>query len=669
MSDDGGRMKFFRPRAARVFRFILHPSSFALFLLLAACNNDPHPPALEKTRPDGSPWQVRYTPLPDDPRSLDPQFSYDTVGHSVIALLYESLLQYHPFKVDPYELTPCLADTMPERKRLGNGRESYLIHLKSGLFFHDDPCFEATQGIGREVVAEDVAYAFKRIADPKVECPVFSTLEDYVEGLHEAYADAKRNGFFDYQKPLPGVEVVDKYTVRITLAKPYPQILYWLAMPFTAPVPHEAVDYYDGIPHEGKVREQFKFHPVGTGPFRLVEWSRNRLIRLERFDRYTATQFPAEGWPASDDARFKPLAGARIPFLDEIQMRIIRESIPAWLLFKQGYLDASGISKDVFNTVLDAGRDLTPEFKRRGVALHKDPEPATFYLIFNMEDPVFGKNKKLRQAISAAYDEDFSNEVFSNGIELNAQELLPPGVFGFQPGLKNPYKQHDLEFAKKLMIEAGWPGGRDAKTGEQLKITLDVAADDATTRQLAEFQKGQIEQLGIRVAVQENLWERQQEKVINGQFQLVAFGWDADYPDPENFFFLFYSKNAPPAGSNSCRYSNPEFDRIYEKMCTMENTPERLALIHRLTEILNEDCPFVLLSHSVSFALTQPWAQRVSSNPLLAGGAKYVSVDTALRTEKRAEWNRPVRWPLVAALFVFAAGLAYGIRWSIRRNV
>ena len=656
-------MKLFPPRAECIF--LLLP----LFVFLASCHNNPHAKPLHERRVDGSPWQVRYGSMPDDPRSLDPQFSYDTVGHSVISLVYESLLQYHPFKVDPYELTPCLADAMPVRKSLDGGRETYLIRLKKGLYFHDSPCFEATHGVGREVKAEDIAYTFKRIADPKVECPVFSTLQEYIVGLDEAYAEAKKNGFFDYKKPLAGVEVLDEYTVRLTLAKPYPQILYWLAMPFTAPVPHEAVDYYDGIPHAGKVREQFKFHPVGTGPFRLAEWSRNRLIRLERFPRYAATQFPDEGWPASDDLRFKPLAGARIPFLDEIQMRIIRESIPAWVLFRQGYLDGSGIGKDVFNTVLDAARDLTLEFQKRGVVLHKDSEPATFYLIFNMEDAVYGKNKKLRQAISSAYDENAANEIFRNGIDIDAEELLPPDVFGYQRDLKNPYKQHDLTLARKLMEEAGYPGGRDAKTGEQLKLTLDVAADDATTRQLAEFQKSQIEQLGIRVDVQENLWERQQEKVNNGQFQLVAYGWVADYPDPENFFFLFYGKNAPPRGSNSCRYFNPEFDKIFEKMCTMDNSPERFDMIRRLTAILNEDCPFVLLSHSVSFSLAQPWAPRVSPNPLLAGGAKYASVDTALREQKQHEWNRPVRWPLGVAFLMLATAAAHGIRWSIRHNV
>lgn len=608
---------------------------------------------------------VSYRALPDDPRSLDPQFSYDTVGHSVIASVYETLLQYHPFKTDPYELIPCLAAQMPERIKHPDGSEEYLIRLKPGLTFHDDPCFDG--GIGREVLAEDLIYAFKRIADPAVECPISATLQQYVVGLQDAYLEAKKAGTFDYSRALSGVENVDRHTVRLRLSRAYPQILYWLAMPFTAPVPREAVEFYDGKEHGGEVRPQFKFHPVGTGPFRLVEWSRGRLIRFERFQRYNATRFPSEGWNAEEESLFRPLAGAAIPFVDEVQFQIIRETIPGWMLFRQGYLDASGISKDVFNTVLSASQDLTPEYRARGVRLSKDPQPSTYFLIFNMEDPVYGKNKKLRQAISAAYDEEFSNRIFRNGIDINAQQVLPPGVFGHDPKLRNPYKQHDLALAKRLMAEAGYPNGIDPSTGKALELSFDVTADDATSRQMAEFQRGQIEQLGIRVKIIENLWERQQTKVDGGNFQLVAYGWQADYPDPENFLFLFYGGNVPPAGNNSSRYKNPEFDRLFEQMITMDNTRERLELIRRMNGILNEDCAAVWLSHATMFSLTQPWTLRVNRNPLYYGGAKYAKLDLALRERKRREWNRPVYWPLALVGGLALLGVGYGILLGRRR--
>lgn len=637
-----------------------------VLMAVAGCSNNPHPAPLRAARPDGTPWRVAYRALPDDPRTLDPQVSYDMLGHAVISLLYESPLQYHPFKTDPYELQPCLLAEMPRRVKHPDGTETYHFRLKSGIYFHDDPCFTATGGKGREVTADDLAYVFKRIADPKVECPVLSTLQEYVMGLGSAYEAARTSGRFDYAQPLKGIEVVDRYAFRLHLSKAYPQILYWLAMPFAAPVPREAVDYYDGKPHDGPVRPLFRFHPVGTGPFRVAEWRRNRLIRLARHERYAATVFPSEGWPHEAVARFGPMAGQALPFLDEIQFAIIREGSPRWLLFRQGYLDGAGVSKDVFSSVLTASQELTATYRARGVRLYRDAEPSTFYLVFNMEDPVVGPNRKLRQAISSAYDEDLDNDIFSNGTDLNAQQLLPPGVFGFQRDFHNPYKQHDLALARKRMAEAGFPEGRDAKTGQPLQLTLDVTADSPESRQHVEFQKGQIEQLGIRIKVVENNWAQQQEKVDVGHFQVVMYGWHADYPDPENFFFLFHSPNKPPRGSNHARYSNPEFDRLFSRMSTMDNTPERLELIRRLNGMLVEDCPCVFLNHPVYFTLNQPWCPRVSSNSLLAGGLKYVNIDVKLREERRREWNRAPAWPLWAGAAIGIGLLAYGVYWNRR---
>ena len=651
-------------------RFIAY-SSFVVIsaVFFSGCGNNPHPPPLRETRPDGAPWRISYRAFPDDPRTLDPQVSYDTIGHAIISNIYECLLQYHPFKTDPYELIPCLLEEMPQRRQEKDGRESYLFKLKKGLTFHDDPCFVATRGAGREVTTEDVAYVFKRIADPKVECPILSTLQDYVIGLKEAYEEARKMGKLDYSRPMPGIEIVDSHTFRLRLHKPYPQILYWFAMPFLAPVPREAVEYYDGKVHDGAQREQFKFHPVGTGPFRLQEWRRKGLIRLVRFERYNATTFPAEGWPASAEARFRPLAGKPLPFLDEIQLPIIRESIPAWLLFRQGYLDRSGVGKDTFDAVINVSQELTPEYRTLGIELYKDAEPSTYFLIFNMDDPVVGKNKNLRQAISSAFDEDLANSIFHNNIYLNAQQLLPPGVFGHRSDFRNPYKQHDVALARQLIAEAGYPEGRDAKTGKQLELSLDATVDDPESRQHAEFYRSQFETLGIKVKIVENLWSRQQEKFDSGHFQVIGYGWQADYPDPENFFFLFYSRNTAPQGNNYARYANPEFDRVFEQMRTMDDSADRQGLIYKLSDLLTEDCPWVLEFHPVLFSLNQKWAPRVSSNPLLAGGSKYTDVDMGVRDRKQLEWNRPVLWPLWLGLGVIVAAIGFGIQWNRRRDV
>ena len=628
--------------------------------LLGGCDNNPHPRPLHEKRADGKPWVVSYRAIGDDPRSLDPQFSYDTLGHAVIAQLYESLLQYSPFKSDPYELEPCLADGMPKRTRNADGTETYEIRIKPGLYFHDDPCFPG--GRGRELTSADFVYTFQRIADPAVECPVLSTLQEFIAGLGDAYAEARKAGAFDYSKPTGAITVIDDHTFQLHLIKPYPQIQYWLAMPFTAPVPREAVTYYNGK----NGRDQFKFHPVGTGPYRLNQWSRSRLIRLARHDRYAATRFPAGGWPEAVAATCRPHANEALPLVDEVQFRIIREAIPAWLLFRQGYLDRSGVSKDVFNSVITAGQNLSEAFKARGVQLFRDVQPSTAYSQFNMDDPVLGTNLKLRQALSTAYNQTRANELFGNNIDIKAEQLLPPGVVGHQPDFKNPYRTENLPQARQLLAEAGYKGGIDPKTGKPLTITLDVISGSAESRQRAEFDQMQVEQLGLRCKIEENTWSRFQEKQIRGLFQMnTGSGWNADYPDPENFFFLFYSKNAPPQGSNFARFRNAEFDRLFEQMATMDNGPERLARIHQMNAILVEQCPVILTFHSVNFTLSQPWLPRIFDNAMLAtgGGLKYAVVYPELRARKIREWNHTPAWPL----WMLAGGTLLLVGYAVRR--
>ena len=182
--------------------------------------------------------------MPDDPRSLDPQFAYDQMSHRLLEPVLDTLLEYHPFKTDPYEVMPSLLESMPEREKNADGAETYVCRLKRGILFHDDDCFPGKKG--RELTVRDVEYGWKRMADPKVECPALSALQDYIEGLGAAYDAAKKSGTFDYAQPLKGFEVVDDQTFRVHLSKQYPQIIYWMAMQFTSPVTVEAVEYYDG---------------------------------------------------------------------------------------------------------------------------------------------------------------------------------------------------------------------------------------------------------------------------------------------------------------------------------------------------------------------------------------------------------------------------------------
>lgn len=633
----------------------------SLVLWIAGCSNNPYPQPEQLVREDGTPWQVRYSALPEDPRSLDPQVSYDSVSRRILEPVQECLLEYHPMKTDPYELRPCLLEALPEKLDRPGGGHIYRCTLKAGIFFQEDPCF--SEGRGREVTAEDVHYAFQRIADPKLESPVLSTLQDYVVGMGEAFEAGRKNGRYDYSRRLSGLEVTGRYTFDLHVSRPYPQLLYWLAMHFTSPVAREAVEYYDGQLHGDETRPLFRFHPVGTGPFRLAEWKRNAFVRLVRNPHYKTTRFPEEGWGGDRESVLRPLAGKALPLIDEVHMTIFKETIPIFMLFRQGYLDGMGLGKDAFSSLMTPSRELSQKYRERGVGLHRSTEPSTFYMSLNMEDPIVGRNKKLRQALSSAFDVQKYLDVFANSVPLAAQQILPPGIAGYRKDFQNPYG-YNLERAEALLAEAGYPNGRDA-AGKVLELTFDTAATSATERAMAEFEQKQFEQLGIRIRVVENTFARLMEKLDQGSFQIASgSGWGADYPDPENFLFLKYSKNVPPAGKNESRYKNPEFDRLFEKMAAMENSPAREQIVHQMIGILAEDVPMIMNMHRSQFGLTQPWAPQVQDNPMLEGGFKYAVLDAALRDAKRSEWNAKPLWPVGILSGLLVGGALFGLRSS-----
>lgn len=640
----------------------------SLALLLAACDNNPHVPALHEKKPDGSPWMVSYRVFPEDPRSLDPQFAYDEVSHVVMASIYDTFLSYDPLS-EEYHLIPMIGAELPVVETAPDGTGTVTCKVKPGLLFHDDPCFP--QGKGREITAQDFVYAFQRMADPKVECPIASTMQEYLIGFADAYNAADKSGKFDYEAPFKSVEALDRYTFRINLTKPYPQMKYWLAFWFTAPVAREAVEYYNGKVVDGVRRELFRFHPVGTGAFSLAQWNRSQFIRLVRNPNYQTMRFPMSGWPADLDHYLKPLAGSQLPIIDEVQLTLLKESIPGWILFTQGWTDSSGVGKDVFNSVITAGHELSPFYADRGVELIKDMDLDTWYLTFNLKDPILS-NVKVRQAMTQVYNVAAFNEIFGNNILHVTGQILPPRMFGYEEDFKNPWREYSVEKARQLLAEAGYPGGIDPKTGKPLEIVLDTQAESATGRQMAEFDRSQFEQLGIRIRIQENLFSQMLEKQMKGTYQFVSSGWSADYPDPENFFALFYGPNKVPVGHNQSLYENAEFDKLFEQMATMEDTPERAAIIHRMNEILMvEDCVIGPIFNRVTYALRQPWAPYFVKNSMISqfGGMRYGFIDTKLRAEKQKEWNRTNYWPLIIGIIVVAAVVIYGIRIRRTANV
>ena len=638
--------------------------SAASLLLTGGCGNNPYPPG----ESNGS---VAYRLIGDDPKSLDPSFTYTVSEATITDVIYPSFYRYHFLKRDPFALELNIGaeeakrepytftQTGKDGKTTTVNGEQYTFKLRPDIRFQDDPCFPG--GKGRLANAGDILYSFKRMMDPKVQCPVGSFFADKVIGWQEYSKAFEKLGAKNYDNGLPGIQVdpKDPLTLHIYLSQPYPQLRYLMAMHFTTPQAREAVEYW---------KEDYKLrHPVGTGMFKMAEYKSKQRIVLEVNPNRYVSYFPKEG-TAEDrtDGSLKD-AGKRLPLTDKVVFSVVKESVTAFNLFLQGYLDVSGISNTNATQVLQ-GNDLSPDMKRRGVTMRKDVSVSVRYCFFNMNDPDWGgytpQKRKLRQAVSLAIDSQAFVDVFNRGNGVLAQSMLPPGVFGYDPKFRNPYAQFDpnLTKAKQLLADAGYPNGIDSKTGAPLTLTMD--GQMGTPELLAEFEqtKRQVEKLGIKVNLVLTRYSVWQDKTNKGQFQFSPiYGWFADYPDPENFMFLMYGPNKAP-GPNASFYDNAEYDRLFLQMQKMEDSPERFALIQKMQAIVTEDCPVIPMFHDVSFSLSQGWVRNTKIHPISNDDSQYRAIDVPLRSQKQAEWNPPNLAPLWWGLAIVVASIVPAIR-------
>ncbi len=540
-------------------------------------------------------------------KTLDPAGAEDQYSATQVMRAYEGLLTYHPFK-RPYTLEPLLAEAMP--KVSANGLE-YTFKIRKGVMFHDDKCFPGSKG--REMTADDVAYSLKRIADPKVQSTGWWILEHRFVGLDE-WRERAKNGGAKYAEAIPGIQVVDSHTLKFRLKAPYPQFLYALAMPYTVVVAHEAVEKYG---------EEFLNHAVGTGPFILETYKPSEVITFVRNKNYWPAKFPSEFAPADRGSGIEQDAGKPVPFVDRIEDRVIVESQPRWLHFMRGELDTVAIPKDNFNDAISTEKDLRPELKKKGMRLLKEAALDLTYTAMNLESnevPQF-KDVRVRRAISLAGDEAEILKTFYNDMGIPAQGPLPPGVRGYDPNYKNPWRTHNIDLARKLMAEAGYPGGKGFPV-----ITYDTIAD-TTSRQMAEFEAKELAEIGITLKINSSTWPTLLQRIQQRQTQMWGLAWGADYPDAENFLQLFYGKNAQPGGTNGSYYKNKEFDRIFEKARAMQDTPARAKLYEKLAKMVADDVPVVFGAHRVAMNLVQPWIHNMKFQEFTINAAKFVRVN------------------------------------------
>jgi ABC-type transport system substrate-binding protein len=537
-----------------------------------------------------------------DPAKINDIYSIAVTGH-----IFEAPYAYDHL-ARPAKIKPNLALGLPEHS---SDFKTWTVKLRPGIFFADDPAFK---GKRREVVAQDVVYAFQRIADPINKSPNWGVIDANagIIGLAEvrkAALDQKKP--FDYDAPIEGMKAIDRYTVQFKLRAPRPRFIEILASPERYGVQaREVVEFYG---------EQIDAHPVGTGPFRLKQWRRSSMIVLEKNPGFRHEVYDAE--PAADDAEghamLAALKGRKLPMIDEVRISIIEEAQPYWLAFLNTEIDAlvsktGSVPGEYVNQAVPNGK-LAPNLAKRGIGMSRQANADITYVYFNMQDPVVGgytpDKVALRRAIGLATNVDKLIRVGYRGQAIPAQGPVAPHTSGFDPHFKSEMGDFDPARAKALLdlfgyVDRNGDGWRELPDGSPLVIDR-ASQPDQVSREFEALWKKDLQDVGIRTTSTVGQWPEQLKQARAGKLQVWALGGTASTSDGLDSLMRYDSTQW--GGQNFARFKNADFDAVYQRLSELPDGAEREALFKRAKLIAAAYLPYKGNVHRISTDMWHPW--------------------------------------------------------------
>lgn len=586
---------------------------------------------------------VLYSAFSAKIRSLDPATCGDTSSAVMQTQAYESLYHYHYLK-RPVEVIPVLAAAMPE---VSADNLTYTIPIRTDIRYAPNVCFgRGADGRPktRSIRASDFVLAFKRVSDFHVNTTMaWSFLSGRIVGLDEFRKKTETyqaGDFSRYDLDIEGIQAINDSTLQFKLTAPYPQFLYVLAMHSCAPIPPEVIDYYLATEASGSGRKPIPIEQrsteitlpeqvVGTGAYILTEFDPAGRIIFERNPEYHHGFYPTEGSPGDREAGLLADAGKPLPFIDVLYYEFVGEDSTAWMRFLAHQVDVGGIPRDVFASVITADRALEEAYAKEGIRLIKSTDPTIFFLAFNMQDPVVGASRALRQAMALGFDVEQYIDVLWNGRGKRAMNIVPSAIAGHDEAGPGPYARYDPAEAKRLIAQAtqelGALGRLDSR-GRIPGITVELGGTDEQSRRYGAFLQQQFSAIGLEIKISPNDWPTQLDKIHNKMAQTYSSGWHADYPDAENFLQLFYGPNIKK-GTNNTNYSNAEFDALYDRVKVMGDSPERRELYGKMARIISEDLPVLVIFEPETFTLTYDWVKNIKPHPFSYGMTKYRRID------------------------------------------
>jgi ABC-type transport system substrate-binding protein len=562
---------------------------------------------------------LRYV-FPAGEEGFDPQAAHDLYSGTVEQAVFETLLTYD-YLARPAKLAPMAAEAMPQ---VTDNGQTYTFKVRKGIYFTPDPAFK---GARRELVAEDFAFSLKRLVDPALHSPWGWLVEGKIVGLDAEAAKAKKVGKFDYNTKIAGLEVVDRYTLRIRLTQPDYNLPYVLAHEPTSAVAKEVVAAY------GDEGGRIMSNPVGTGAYKLAEWVRSSKIVLVANPDYRGFVWDFQAAGKEDDARIvAEMKGKKMPQIGRVEISIMEEDQSRLLAFQNGELDLMNMEGPLAPKVL-TGDTLTPDLQKKGVRLSRFVDPEITYTYWNMMDPVVGglapEKIALRRAMAMSYPVAEEIKVIRNGQAIEAQFPVPPGVVGSDPAWRSSVK-YDPASANALLDKFGYrkatDGWRTLPDGKPLVVHY-ASRPDSLGRQQDELWKKALDAIGIRMEVRKDKFAELLKLEKQCKLQMRTAAWIADYPDADNFMQLLYSKNIYQS-NNACA-TIPEYDRLYEQSVRMPAGPERDRLYREMARIIEVYAPWRLGISRYRNMLVQPRVLGYKKHPILHAEFQYIDVAPA----------------------------------------
>jgi ABC-type transport system substrate-binding protein len=569
----------------------------------------------------------RYA-FPSAETGFDPAQISDLYSRTITSHIYDSLYGYD-YLARPTRIKPLAAAAMPE---ISEDYRVFTFRVRPGILFQDDPAFN---GGKRELVAQDFVYSLKRFFDPRWKSPIVSGLEEYkILGLNELRQRTLKEKIpFDYDVEVEGLRALDRYTLQIRLRDTAPHFAETFAQPdLHGAVAREVVEAYG---------DKIMGHPVGTGPFQLVDWRRSSRIVLERNPNYRTDPFDAGA--AAADPRSQQVAaalsGRKLPLVDRVEVYIIEEQQPRWLAFLNAEHDLlDRLPNDFVNIAAPGGR-LAPNLKRRDIQMSRVLGADITYTVFNMKHPVIGgytpEKVALRRAISLGLNVEEEIRIPRRGQAVRAQLPINPHTYGYDPAVVTEMGSYDLPRAKALLDTFGYvdrdgDGWRERPDGSPLVIEYSTPPDQGQ-RQLDEIRKRNFDKLGVRLELKYGKWPELLKTARAAKFMSWGLGSSATGFDSRPALQRGYGPAA--GGQNLAHFDHPEFNRIYDKIRVTPNGPDRLELIKQATRIWLAYVPYKVHVHRIFTDMWHPWVANYVRHPFQYRFWEHIDVDAGLQAK------------------------------------